>query len=47
MQIKRIDFIAPVNFGGTLKSISTRVSGARPGETRPRSRWIPTCASCR
>ena len=33
MQIKRIDFIAPVNFGGTLKSISTRVSGARPGET--------------
>ena len=33
MQIKRIDFIAPVNFGGTLKSISTTVSGARPGET--------------
>lgn len=32
MQIKRIDFIAPVNFGGTLKSISTTVSGARPGE---------------
>lgn len=33
MQIKRIDFIAPVNFGGTLKSISTTVSGARAGET--------------
>lgn len=33
MKVTRIDFSNPVNFGGTLHSISTTVTGARPGET--------------
>jgi hypothetical protein len=32
MKIERVDFVNVVNFGGSLRSATTKPSGANPGE---------------